>query len=262
MLVYATLIVCAVAVALVVYRYDLYDREPWFMVLLSVGAGAIGMWLAGKAQVYWLLRSGPDALEDTVLIAALAGTHEELAKFLVVLLVAFGCKRYFNDPMDGVIYGSFAGLGAAIEESFDVLRQLAPGTTLPGTEPVRLLGHLVMGGIGGFGLGLARFRVRWWKSAVPGAFGAAVLLHFLWDIVAVPINRDAVSTQSSTFFSFLLMVAGLLMYGGCVVLASRCSRSVLDPGSDRRLTGWPFRAAPARGADVPGSPPAGMDSVP
>lgn len=39
MLVYLTLGLCAVFAAALVWRYDLYEREPWYMVLLAVASG-------------------------------------------------------------------------------------------------------------------------------------------------------------------------------------------------------------------------------
>ena len=39
MLVYATVFVCAYILALMVYRYDMYEKEPWYMLLLVVALG-------------------------------------------------------------------------------------------------------------------------------------------------------------------------------------------------------------------------------
>ena len=33
---YVTLAVCTVLAGLLVYRYDLYEREPWYMALIAV----------------------------------------------------------------------------------------------------------------------------------------------------------------------------------------------------------------------------------
>ena len=50
MILYSTLGLCALAAAVLVYRHDLYDREPLPLLGLTValGAGAIG--LAGRAE--------------------------------------------------------------------------------------------------------------------------------------------------------------------------------------------------------------------
>ena len=49
MLLYATLGVCALAAVCLVCRYDMYDREPWCMVVLAVLLGMGIMWVAVHA---------------------------------------------------------------------------------------------------------------------------------------------------------------------------------------------------------------------
>lgn len=236
MLLYGGLALCALAVGAMVYRYDLYDREPWWLLALSVLLGMGAMYLAGRAQVFWLERGGVEALLDHQYIALLAGTHEELGKLLVVLLIALVFRRWFNDPMDGLIYGSFAGLGAAIDESLAVVSNLEPGSALPAQEPVRLLGHLIMGGIGGAGLGFMRARVWWWWIAASATFLLATLIHYLWDVIAVPANDEGVMTRVRTWQAIALMLFGLVIYGGCVIIGSAWSRRLLAPDDPRRLT--------------------------
>ena len=45
MVVYVTLFACAALMVLLVRRYDLYEREPWYMVLVAV---ALGVALLGE----------------------------------------------------------------------------------------------------------------------------------------------------------------------------------------------------------------------
>lgn len=250
MLLYSTLILCALVVGAMVYRYDLYDREPWPLVLGATILGMGAMWLAGEVQVFWLERGGVEAIVNPVVVSVLAGTHEELAKWAVVLSIALVFRRRFNDPMDGIVYGSFAGLGAAIDESLALLAGLPGNSTLPATEPVRLLGHLVMGGIGGFGLGVLAVCGSWaswrvWTAAV-GSLLAAMTLHFIWDMIAVPANDSGKMTRGQTAGAIAVMLSGLVAYGGCVLTASAWSRQMLSPGNPRRLVGWPFVRRNAR----------------
>src|SRR5690606_24377502 len=86
-------------------------------------------------------------------IALVAATHEGLGKFLVVLLIALLFRGVFNDPADGIIYGSLVGLGAGLMESIALLGFGGGRSFLPPAEIVRLLGHAVFGGITGYGLG-------------------------------------------------------------------------------------------------------------
>lgn len=86
-----------------------------------------------------------------------------LAALLVVIGLATLVPRQFNDPMDGIIYGSLIGVGMAIDESVFFLGLGAdPAAPLPPAEIIRVTGHLVMGGITGFAIGMARMRMKGW----------------------------------------------------------------------------------------------------
>ena len=36
MFIYGCLAICAILLLLMVYRYDMYDREPWYMMILAI----------------------------------------------------------------------------------------------------------------------------------------------------------------------------------------------------------------------------------
>ena len=126
MALYVALGLCALLAALLVYRYDLYEREPWYMVALAIVLGAAGMRLVGTVELVSL-----GFVDTQVAVAALAALHEEAARLAIVIAIAFVFPRQFNDPMDGIVYGSMVGLGMALEESFFLLGLLeAPQTAL------------------------------------------------------------------------------------------------------------------------------------
>ena len=52
MLVYGCLALCTVGLGLIVYRYDMYEREPWYMLLLALMAGMISCLLIGYVEDY------------------------------------------------------------------------------------------------------------------------------------------------------------------------------------------------------------------
>ncbi len=235
-LLYATLAACAAVIILVVIRYDLYDREPWFMVLAGIALGAGFMFLAGLAQtsvIQAMHASG--RLVSNGMLAFLAGTTEELGKFAGVLVIALVSRRYFNEPLDGLLYGAFAGLGAALEESVWVLTRLDHLPTLPPQEPVRLAGHLIMGGISGFGLGLFTIRSRRWLIATVASLLAAIALHAAWDIVAFDAADHFVRTRTlqpwHSGVPIALMILGLIAFRRMVTVATRWA--VCVPSSAR-----------------------------
>ena len=142
MTLYIALALCAFLFALLVYRYDLYEREPWYMLALAIALGYVAMRAAGSLELVALRY-----VETHVAIAAVAALVEELSRFVMVVAIAVLFPRQFNDPMDGIVYGSMIGLGMAVEESFYLLGLLeTPSPLLLPVEIVRLLGHLVMAG--------------------------------------------------------------------------------------------------------------------
>lgn len=240
MLIFLSVIACAVAFGLIIYRYDLHEKEPWALVLLAIVLGGVTGLLAGRIEDAILIGMGERG-EGVAVQAALASVTEELLKLLVVLAVFVLFPKEFDDPLDGLIYGAFAGLGAAVEESwFYVFAAQEPGMVLVGTEAVRLLLHVFLGGLAGFGVGLARFRLPRWRALFCGALGADFLLHFGWDyLCGIPAQSDD-SMLWQRLMAIGLMLTALVLFGIAVAFGSKWSKAVHAPDSPRRLLGWPF----------------------
>lgn len=233
---YVALGFCALLAALLVYRYDLYEREPWYLVALAIVLGAAGMRLVGAIELVSLV-----LVDSDVAVAALAALHEEAARLVLVLGIALVFPRQFNDPMDGIVYGSMVGLGMALEESYYLLGFVAsPDVLLLPVELVRLLGHMVMAGIAGFGIGLARTHVSGWAAQLARCALVAFLLHFLWDWIALAASEPSMLTSLQTMASIALMLFGIFFYGSLVVVGSRLSKQRFAPTSTVELWGWPF----------------------
>jgi protease PrsW len=227
---YLTLAFCALGIGLAVVRYDLYTREPWPLILAAVALGAAGMFASYHAEVGVIRaaqRSGLTIGYNE--LAVLAGVVEEIAKVIGVLCIAALARRHFNDPLDGLVYGSFVGLGAALEESVALLSKSGALATLPATEPVRLVGHLIMGGIGGFGLGVFTANARAARLAFPGTVALAVVLHIAWDLAAFDQLRSGPRlTFSQTLIPVLLMLLGMLAYRRLATLGAQMTRDLLQ----------------------------------
>ncbi len=247
MVLYAALLVCAGLACLLVLRYDMYEKEPWYMIVLTAAIGAGVMLLVGEAEAFSLELYGPEPV-PAVYVSAVAATHEELARLLIIVGLAVLVPRQFNDPMDGIIYGSVLGLGMAVTESIsymDLWR--SPGPLPPPTELVRLCAHLVLGGITGFAIGMARMSIPRWAPALAGCLAVSIGIHFLWDWVAITAAWSGEMRWWQTAAGVALMVGGILFYGMLTVVGSDWSRRVFAPHSMRTLWGWPFsRGKPRR----------------
>ncbi|MFP6669784.1 MAG: PrsW family glutamic-type intramembrane protease [Pirellulaceae bacterium] len=246
MVVYGCLALCALVLILMVYRYDMYDKEPWYMLVLALALGMLACVAIGNFEDYLFLEfdsffKGDYPLEKQALVV---GVCEELIKLLAVAVIAIVGSRHFNDPMDGLIYGAFVGLGFGLNESLFYLG--LNGATLRldtlGETPVRLFLHLLFGGVGGFGLGLARFSKRWrvWPVIFLVCLGTSIAIHSLWDYWLGERGEDPLTDQQRQLTAITLMGILTIFFGFLVMVGARSSRSVFAPASTKKLWGWPF----------------------
>jgi RsiW-degrading membrane proteinase PrsW (M82 family) len=227
---YVAVCVCAVLAAVLVYRYDLYNREPWYILVLAAGLGFGVMRVLATAEL-WIL----GFVEANAAEAAVGALAEEAARLATVIALALAFPRHFDDPMDGILYGSVTGLGMAVEESLHFLRYRgdADAILLP-LELVRLCGHLVMGGIAASGV-----RIGW--RVLLATFAAAFVLHFSWDWVALAAGDRSSMSAGLTLIAVIIMLVGIGIYGALVVVGSRISQAAFSPSAVRSLWGFPFR---------------------
>lgn len=227
---YFTLAACGLAIGLIVRQYDLCDREPHLLVLATLGLGGASMWLASQLQIGMIRAlTAQGLMVDNLALSAIAGSTEEFAKFAVVVLLWAALPRFFKDPIDGLLYGSFAGLGAALEESVFILSKSHITGYLPPQEPVRLCGHLVMGGIAAFGLGLLTIRSRWAIPIIVACLAGAAGLHTAWDVAAfsaADYRRDGLRPEAwHSTIPIALMLMGMITYRRLAAIGARLTRS-------------------------------------
>lgn len=235
-----TLGLCTFAAAALVWRYDLYDKEPWWALLAAAGAGAVGMWGAGVCQEGLARWVGAEPTR----FALVAAVSEEAVKLAVVVGIARWLRRAFNDPVDGVIYGSVVGFGCAFIESVAYYVHPVARPWQPPVEVIRVMGHLIFGGLGGMGVGLVAAsavpRRRAWGWLFVG-FGAAVGLHFAWDVQAARTLMRHGPTAADRVIQVGLMLTGMIAYFVALRRAWEAARERFAAGSWRGLLWTPTR---------------------
>jgi RsiW-degrading membrane proteinase PrsW (M82 family) len=231
MVVYITLFTCAALMVLLVRRYDLYEKEPWYMLLVALALGIGLMWTCGQVEDALLghIRLASDQLAAKATLVTLI---EETAKALVVLLIAGTFPRQFNDALDGLVYGTLGGLGMAVEESVMYLGfAFEKDAATLGAQVVRLFAHSLMGGLLGFAVGLTIRRPEAHvqrKIALPLACVAvALVVHFAWDYIAY---RPHVAVAMRGVL-MLLMLCLMVVWGATVAYAMELSRKFLRADS-------------------------------
>jgi RsiW-degrading membrane proteinase PrsW (M82 family) len=188
--------VYALPLGVLIYRLDLYEREP---VSLAIGAF---LWGALAATALALDASGWDQLLARAVgqdVAARWGPAltapliEELLTAAGVVLIALIARDELDDVMDGFVYGALCGLGFAVVE--DVLYFMAafggsPSGVLEGfyvrVVSSGLYGHVLYTGLTGMGIGYAVSRRDDVSTArrvgvAAALFLAGVLGHAIWN---------------------------------------------------------------------------------
>jgi len=185
---------------LVVRRMDRNHKEPWRLVLVAAAWGAIvATSLVVWAETVWevsaqrALVPGPGL--DTSL-AFMAGTLEELAKGLAVVLLFLVMRSEFDDVVDGIVYGAAVGMGFNFMESVSYMTNLysifapehqggiAAGVQWYNRQVLGLFfGHATYTAYIGAGVGIARQlpSLRQKVLAIVAGFVVAIAGHFSWD---------------------------------------------------------------------------------
>jgi RsiW-degrading membrane proteinase PrsW (M82 family) len=219
---------CAAALVVYVYHQDRYDREPWHAVLIAVATGFGMMWLLGLADDYAI--HALDLTNDRFIAkAATIALIEEGGKLITVMLLAFVLvRRYFNDPMDGLIYGRLAGVGIAMQESLLYLSISPPTLQTLGIEIVRLFAHSLMAALVGFAIGLGARRVgkrEHYPRLVLLCLALSTTMHFGWNVVAYSRPTDPLAR----LLPMAMMLTMMILWRWFCNIAQARSREFFAP---------------------------------
>jgi RsiW-degrading membrane proteinase PrsW (M82 family) len=186
-----------VAVVASVWWFDRYDREPVRLVVGVFLWGAVAapvVAVAGSAALGVGLHLGP-----TAMVCWIGPVVEELAKAAGVVLVVLFSKE-FDNPTDGLVYGTAAGLGFAATENLVYGVAGAGAPVIGGTVMLVLVRTVSAAGIhavasgtfGGF-LGVAylsrnRLERLTWSCC---GLTTAVAIHAGWNFLMLRLESAA-----------------------------------------------------------------------
>ena len=176
-----------VILATIFVKLDIF-REPLRAVVLTLIISYAATSIFGEVK-YGILAI-PDAWYENDIINSLflIALPEELTKFFVLY---FYCARIraFNEPMDGLVYGSLSGLGFAINEALDYAYryQMESSSTIDVIDSILLRGlvavpgHAFDGIIMGAFVGIMIFRKVNKYLFIILAILIPTIFHFIWD---------------------------------------------------------------------------------
>ena len=196
-------LICPIVIPVIfwaIYHYhkDRHLPEPLGHLLLAFG---LGMLAAGISQALYMgleplgLRFDAGALADTSVVALFSyamlaiGPIEEISKLLLFVLVILRLKE-FDEPLDGIIYASFIGLGYAAVENWQYLDYLTPTEAYARGFASPVI-HILFASIWGHWIGSAFLQGR--SIVVAAAIGLAIAasLHGLYDFVVILNPRNS-----------------------------------------------------------------------
>lgn len=174
------------------HHKDRHLPEPPTLLL---AAFALGIAAAGVSRVLYLgldvvgLRFDAGYLADTTAAGLLAycllaiGPIEELAKLLPFVLVVTRF-RAFDEPIDGIIYASFIGLGYAAIENWQYAEFLTTAEAA-GRGFAAPVVHMLFASVWGYLVARAHVDGQaLWPAAIQG-YVAAALLHGIYDFAVL-----------------------------------------------------------------------------
>jgi RsiW-degrading membrane proteinase PrsW (M82 family) len=171
-------------VALVFLRRDTIRPAPRRLVAATFVSGGLSTIPAGLISFAFIDESlvGVDATFTSIaaVMLLLVGPIEESSKFLAVRLFAFR-SRYFDEPVDGLIFSAAASLGFASIENILYVIQFGPEVMIV-RAPLSTLAHVIFGLFWGYAMarnvGSPRGRF-WWLLA---GIAAAATVHGLFNL--------------------------------------------------------------------------------
>ena len=169
---------------------------------LYAGLGVLGL----RHDAGFLADTDAVALFFYALLAI--GPVEEIAKLLPFLVIVWRF-RDLDEPVDGIIYASFIGLGYAAVENWQYLGYL---TTIEAvargfTSPVI---HILFASIWGHWVARAHLAGRHLLPATLGSLAVASVLHGLYDFVVILNPRFALPIAAAMIVSIWLWRLRLL----------------------------------------------------
>ena len=180
---------------------DRWEPEPRSLLLAALlwGAGvstAVSLVFNELFTFSVLSTTGDDTTASVLGAVVGAPLVEESAKGVGVLLIFLLRRRYFDGPVDGIVYGSVVAAGFAFTENilYFVQYEQALGQVFFARAIQGPFAHVTFTACTGLALGLAsRTRSRGsWVWLAPLGWAGAVALHALWNGSAVMAVHESV----------------------------------------------------------------------
>lgn len=166
------------------------------------------IWLQEWSGMLDVLKGGSAAATLLSSFGAVAPS-EEIVKCAAVLLIAFP-RRFFNEPLDGIVYAVLAAMGFATVENILYAVHFGFQTTIVRAFTA-VPAHFVFAIVQGYYIGRAKFNPENRLSLILQGLGIAVLMHGTYDFLVL----QELSEWLSMLAAFSVYIC--LYYGGALI---------------------------------------------
>ena len=169
-----------------VYYQDKYEKEPVRLMLRAFFYGCLSTIPAMVFQIIFKNFENPESLIETAIFSfGIVAFSEVTSKF-------FFLRRYiyphleFDEPIDGVIYGTMIGMGFATTENIlYVLGESGGFSTAIGRAFTAVPAHAIFAVFMGAYMGIAKFNKESRKYMMLKGLILAVFFHGLYDFFLI-----------------------------------------------------------------------------
>lgn len=230
------------------YFQDRYEQEPTGHIAGSYIAGAL---VAGPCAGFIIELASPAfspivsfsvlAPQRWVYAIAIVGIAQEVSKYIVVRYSLY-LSPEFDEPIDGIVYMSAAGIGFASYSNYHFLQSMGGDIYLSAGAArvvVTTLAHASFAAVTGFALGYAKFSVRKHprrRVTLLAGLLVAALLNGCFQMImdALSVQGLATSPWRRVFFSFgfaagIFLLVAILMRRLLVAPRSPLEEAHADP---------------------------------
>ena len=199
------------------YYKDRHLPEPFGHLLLALALG-VGSFYLGMLMYQALglvnLRYDAYLLAETNLPGLFAysilaiGVIEELAKMIPFLLLVVHFRE-FDEPIDGIIYGSFIALGFAATENVQYLQIVSIGEAWARGFAGPVV-HIVLASIWGYYIGRAYLCRRHQARTIFATLAVTAILHGVYDFIVIALPAPALPLAAA-------LIVGIWLWRLCLI---------------------------------------------
>jgi RsiW-degrading membrane proteinase PrsW (M82 family) len=191
---------------------DKYEREPlgallfcFFLgMLATIPAIAIQSWSGAITNV-----KSPSAAITFLSSFGVVAASEEMAKCAILLIGAFP-RKFFNEPVDGIVYAVLVAMGFATVENLIYANNFGLNTTVVRAFTA-VPAHFVFAIVQGYFIGLAKFNPERRIELILQGLAISIAMHGAYDFLILQELSEWLSVLGSVSVYICLYYCGSLV---------------------------------------------------